>query len=176
MLDQNFAPILNPWVEKKAYNCFLDTVYFNDHSIINHDQCSWSWEITPAPIYISDPNVRNPKVVLGSAGTYDVAMNVTKNGIQYSKTIEEMISATTCPSLDDCGNPLDLPKENWSLQSVDSEETVYPGLATMAFDNDPSTIWHTRWTSGNDDYPHEMIIDMGDLYNAQTFTYLPRQA
>ena len=172
---EDFQPIINPWVEKPMYNCLLDTVYFEDHSIINHEACTWSWEISPTPAYISDANVRNPKVVLGAAGSYDVKMNLTKNGTVYTKEISNMITATTCPSLSDCGNPAALPKDEWSLVYVDSQEPNDPGLAVMAFDNDPSTIWHTLWTSGNDQYPHEMVIDMGADYLANDFTYLPRQ-
>jgi len=175
LAESNFEPILNPWVEKEVYSCIYDTVYFDDHSIIDHSGCTWNWEISPAPLYISDPNSRNPKVVLGNVGSYDVAMNITRNGVDYSKTITGMVSATSCPSIEDCNNPDQLPKEIWDLVYVDSEETIYPGLASMAFDNDPATIWHTRWTSGNDDYPHEMIVDMGDEYMAHSFTYLPRQ-
>lgn len=176
LAEPNFEPILNPWVEKQIYSCVLDTVYFEDHSIINHENCEWRWEINPEPSFVSDLNVRNPKVVLGEIGSYNVTMHVTKNGIEYSKTFIEMISATSCPSIEDCNNPDQLPKDIWDLVSVDSEETVFPGLASMAFDGDPGTIWHTRWTSGNDDYPHEIIVDMGDEYFANSFTYLPRQS
>ena len=175
LVEPNFDPILNPWVEKPVYSCISDTVYFEDHSIINHDNCTWRWEISPEPLYISDANVRNPKVVLGAVGSFDVTMTITKNGVDYSKNITGMISATSCPSIEDCNNPDALPKEIWQLEYVDSEEPNDPGLATMAFDDDPATIWHTRWTSGNDQYPHEMIVDMGDDYLMSSFTYLPRQ-
>jgi len=175
LYEEGFQPILNPWVEKQIYSCINDTVYFEDHSIINHEACSWKWEITPEPLYISDVNIRNPKVVLGAIGSYDVTMNVTKNGVDYSKSIIDMVSATSCPSIEDCNNPDELPKEIWNLEYVDSEEPNNPGLAIMAFDNDPATIWHTRWTSGNDQYPHEMIVDMGEDYLMNSFTYLPRQ-
>ena len=175
LAEQNFEPILNPWVEKQTYSCILDTVYFDDHSIINHDDCQWRWEITPAPSYISDANVRNPQVVLGQEGNYDVTMYITKNGIEMSKHIPDFISTKSCPSIENCDNPDQLPKDIWELVSVDSEEPNAPGLAIMAFDDDPATIWHTRWTSGNDIYPHEIIVDMGDEYLANNFTYLPRQ-
>jgi len=175
LVEPKFEPILNPWVEKQIYSCVLDTVYFEDHSIINHENCEWRWEISPQPAFVSDLNVRNPQVVLGEVGSYDVTMFVTKDGIEYSKTIVEMISATSCPSIEDCNNPDQLPKDIWELVAVDSEEPIYPGSASMAFDDDPATIWHTRWTSGNDNYPHEIIVDMGDEYFANSFTYLPRQ-
>jgi len=175
LANKNYQPIVNPWVEKKNYNCYLDTVYFEDHSIMNHEGVTWNWQISPEPLYISDPDSRNPKVVLGAAGSYDVVMTILKGSAAYSRVYENMISATSCPSITDCSNPADLPKEEWQLIYADSEETVYPGLATMAFDDDPNTIWHTRWTSGNDTYPHEIIIDLGEDYLPSSFIYLPRQ-
>jgi hypothetical protein len=119
--------------------------------------------------------MRNPKIVLGAPGTYDVTLTITKNGNAYTKTIEEMITTTECPSLDNCDNPAILPVDVWNLEYVDSEETNYPGLATMAFDNDPSTIWHTRWSTGSDPYPHEIQVDLGANYDVGEFIYYPRQ-
>jgi hypothetical protein len=86
-----------------------------------------------------------------------------------------MITTTTCPSIDDCSNPAELPKEEWELMYVDSEEVNYPGLATMSFDDDPETIWHTRWSTGSDPYPHEIQVDLGETYRIYEFTYLTRQ-
>lgn len=175
MLEQEFTPVINPWVEKPFYNCMTDTLYFDDHSMLNHDGASWHWEITPQPAYISDANVRNPKVVLGSPGTYSVSMNVTKDGQTYQKTIPGMVTTTTCPSIEDCTNPAELPKNEWSLMYVDSEEVNYPGYAAMSFDGDPETIWHTRWSTGSDPYPHEIQVDLGNIYRIYNFSYLNRQ-
>lgn len=174
MQDQNFEPVLNPWVENKVNKCMLDTLNFDDHSIINHEGATWNWQITPEPAYISDPNIRNPKVVLGNPGSYKVTMTVNQNGKVYTKTIENMVTTTTCPSINDCSNPGILPKNEWTLLYANSEEANYPGLATMAFDNDPNTIWHTRWSSGTDHHPHEIQIDLGNSYSISEFEYLPR--
>jgi hypothetical protein len=173
--EPEFEPIINPWVERAHFNCMLDTLYFEDHSIMNHDGASWTWSITPEPLYIEDVNMRNPRVVLGNPGTYTVSLSVDKNGQIYSKTIPDMITTTTCPSIEDCSNPAELPKGIWELLYVDSEEINYPGLAIMSFDNDPETIWHTRWSTGSDPYPHEIHIDMGATYRIFSFTYLTRQ-
>ncbi|WP_242202764.1 discoidin domain-containing protein [Aestuariivivens insulae] len=175
-MQEDFKPIVNPWVQRKEFNCMTDTLYFDDHSILKHSGASWKWDISPAPQYINDANIRNPKVVLGSPGSYDVTLTVTQNGIDYVKTIAGMVTTTTCPSINDCSNPAELPKEEWSLLYADSEEVNYPGLATMAFDGDPDTIWHTRWSTGTDTYPHEIQIDLGGFYSLSKFTYLPRQS
>jgi hypothetical protein len=175
MAETEFTPIINPWIEKSFYNCMTDTLYFDDHSILNHEGASWHWEISPSPAYFSDPDTRNPKVVLGFPGTYDVSLTVTKNGVNYIKTVPGMVTTTTCPSIEDCNNPAELPKNEWSLLYVDSEETNYPGYAVMSFDGDPETIWHTRWSTGDDPYPHEIQVDLGRPFLVYNFTYLTRQ-
>jgi len=86
-----------------------------------------------------------------------------------------MVTTTTCPSIDDCDNPAEVPKDMWSLIYVDSEELGDPGKAVMSFDDDFTTIWHTRWSSGTDPYPHEIQIDMGQPYLISKFTYYTRQ-
>lgn len=86
-----------------------------------------------------------------------------------------MVSAKACPSVDDCGNPAELTKKNWNLVFYDSQESNYPGYAAMAFDGDPNTIWHTRYSNGTDTYPHEIQVDLGGVYNIHRFIYLPRQ-
>ncbi|GGK47936.1 MULTISPECIES: discoidin domain-containing protein [Flavobacteriaceae] len=174
--EQNFKPIINPWVENYQNKCMTDTIHFDNHSILKHAGASWKWDISPAPTYISDANSRNPKVVLGNPGAYSVTLTVHQNGVDYVKTIENMVTTTTCPSINDCSNPAELPKNEWSLIYADSQETNYPGYATMAFDGDTSTIWHTSWSSGTDQYPHEIQIDLGNSYNISIFKYLPRQS
>ncbi len=175
MYDTAFIPIINPWIEKVHYDCMLDTLYFDDHSMLNHTGATWHWTISPQPAWIDNPGIRNPRVVLGSPGSYDVSLVVTKNGQTYTKAIAGMVTASTCPSIYDCNNPAELPKSGWSLIYVDSEEINYPGLATMSFDNDPNTIWHTRWSTGDDPYPHEIQVGLGDRYSISKFTYLTRQ-
>ena len=174
-LDQEPVPVIQPWVERPFFDCKDDTIRFDDHSVIDHAGVTWSWHIEPEPAYIEDPDMRNPRVVLGAEGSYDVTLTVTRNGIEFARTIENMVEAIECPSLDNCDNPARLPKAAWDLMYVNSEEVNYPGLATMAFDDNPETIWHTRWSTGSDPYPHEMQIDLGEMYDVYEFTYLPRQ-
>jgi len=175
LLEPDFEPIVNPWIERSFFNCMLDTLYFEDHSIMNHEGAEWTWSITPDPVYIEDVNMRNPRVVLGNPGSYSLTLDIVKNGNTYSKTMPDMITTSTCPSIEDCSNPAELPKDIWELLYVDSEETNYPGLAIMSFDDDPETIWHTRWSTGSDPYPHEIHVDLGDTYRIYSFTYLTRQ-
>jgi hypothetical protein len=69
-----------------------------------------------------------------------------------------------------------LPKSDWQLVSVDSEELVgEDGAAVNAFDGNPDTIWHTEWRYANPAHPHELVIDLGRTYQLGGFTMLPRQ-
>ncbi len=175
MQETDFKPIVNPWVEKAHYDCMTDTLFFDDHSILDHSGATWHWSISPAPAWLENPDIRNPRVVLGSPGSYDVSLTVTQNGQAYTRSIAGMVTATTCPSIYDCNNPDILPKSIWSLLYVDSEELNYPGYAVMSFDNDPSTIWHTAWSTGDVPYPHEIRIALGQEYQIYKFIYLTRQ-
>ncbi|MBN2342354.1 MAG: discoidin domain-containing protein [Deltaproteobacteria bacterium] len=71
-----------------------------------------------------------------------------------------------------------IPQTDWTLLYVDSEETVdEDGRAVNAFDDSPSTFWHSEWQAGGPDapLPHELQIDMGQLWDISELRYLPRQ-
>ena len=67
-----------------------------------------------------------------------------------------------------------LDKSKFTVVSVDSQE-IDGFQATYAFDGASSTMWHTRWRSNLSDHPHEIVINLGDTYNVNGFSYLPRQ-
>jgi photosystem II stability/assembly factor-like uncharacterized protein len=175
LMDTNYEPIIRPWVQSDVVTCISDTITFDDHSIISHNNTSWEWTIEPKPQYISSTSVRNPKVVMGKEGKYSVTMKVTQQGKVYEKTISDMIQVKTCPSLETCDNPVKIPKSQWKVIGFDSEEKNNPGLASMAIDDKPNTIWHTRWSTGSDPYPHHIHLDLGRKYKIFEFIYLPRQ-
>lgn len=168
----DFTPIITPFVEKAVYTCTTDTVKFDDHSMLNHQNATWSWEITPAPAYISNVNARNPKAVFDVPGKYTVTLKVNKDGVEYSKTIQDMFEVKSCPSVDDCSNPAELPKNIWKLVYADSYQ---PGNEpAKAFDGNPATIWHTAWGTNEPQPPHEIRIDLGKSYSISKMIYLPR--
>lgn len=68
-----------------------------------------------------------------------------------------------------------LPRTAWRLVYVDSQELVAEnGAAVNAFDGDPLTIWHSKWSPTSDPLPHEIQIDLGATYAVSGFRYLPR--
>ncbi len=172
LVQPDFTPIVRPWVDMKKHNCTADTIQLDDHSFLNHSNASWKWVITPAPKYISNPNIRNPKVVVDVATSYTVKMTVTKNGVPYSKTMNNFFEVTTCPSINDCSNPAKVPKNIWKLVSADSYQPG-GGEATNAFDDDVSTMWHTSWNS-TATHPHEIVLDLGDTYTISKMIQTPR--
>jgi len=69
-----------------------------------------------------------------------------------------------------------LPQGGWSLLGASSEETEgEDGRAARAFDDSPSTFWHSRYSGTRADYPHELSIDLGATYELVGLRFLPRQ-
>src|ERR1035437_3018574 len=69
-----------------------------------------------------------------------------------------------------------VPKTNWKLAFVDSQETQCEnGAAINSFDASAATIWHTQYCPGVAQLPHEIQIDMGTGNLITGFRYLPRQ-
>ena len=55
-------------------------------------------------------------------------------------------------------------------------DSEYPGNeAFRAMDGDPGTIWHSHWrTPVMTDLPHEIVVDLGGVYEISGFTSVPR--
>jgi hypothetical protein len=69
-----------------------------------------------------------------------------------------------------------LPQDGWKLVRADSEETsAENGRASRAFDGSASTFWHTQYTGGEVQPPHEIVIDLGATYQLDAMRYTPRQ-
>ncbi|MFT4661560.1 MAG: hypothetical protein ACI8XB_001838 [Patiriisocius sp.] len=80
-----------PMTSNQTVYCTRDTVLFEDHSIVDHDGVSWSWSFDPEPEFINSNNIRNPKVVFGEDGSFDVTITITHQSGTISKTIEGMV-------------------------------------------------------------------------------------
>ena len=61
----------------------------------------------------------------------------------------------------------------WRIVSVSSQqggnETYY------AIDGDETTIWHTSWGDNEPQHPHELVVDMINSYEVESFFYVPRK-
>ena len=63
-------------------------------------------------------------------------------------------------------------KSAWKVVSVDSQHSG--NEATMAFDNNTSTFWHTEYWGSEPKCPHTLIIDMAKSYAVTAITYTAR--
>lgn len=71
----------------------MKEVQMDSYSIVRQDeQTQWHWSFSPEPQYVSDPNIRNPKVIFGNKGNYDVTLTVTTPAGTGSRTIKKMIT------------------------------------------------------------------------------------
>lgn len=77
-LPASAAPMAQATVDKRFSGCARDTFFFDDYSIVEHDaSLSYTWAFSPDPQFISSSTVRNPKVVFGADGYYEVQLTVT---------------------------------------------------------------------------------------------------
>ncbi len=76
-------------------------VQFDSYSIVRQDEnTKWQWSFSPQPQSVSDATARNPRVVFGKAGKYDVTLTVTTPAGSSSRTIKNMITINSSSSID----------------------------------------------------------------------------
>jgi endo-alpha-N-acetylgalactosaminidase len=95
------------------------------------------------------------------------------NGRAYASMAEinvfGSLASTTPP-------PTALAPTGLSLHSVSSEETSAElRLGRHAFDGDPATFWHNRWSVNPAPPPHDIQINLGTTYPIAGVRYMPRQ-
>ena len=78
-------------------------------------------------------------------------------------TIEEIQTLFKAPSLLD------------SAQVIEYDSQVPGYEAELIIDDDPTTFWHTPWGEDEYDYPHEVVIDLGERMIFSAFELIPRQ-
>ena len=72
-------------------------------------------------------------------------------------------------------HPQLIPAKNLKLVRFSSENESNNRRAKFAIDGDPTTVWHSQFSDGLAKHPHELVIDLGDVYNIRGFAYLTRQ-
>lgn len=77
-------------------------VQFDSYSIVRQDEKTrWQWSFSPQPEYVSDASARNPRVVFGNPGSYDVTLTVTTPAGTSSRTIKNMITIEGSTGIDE---------------------------------------------------------------------------
>lgn len=68
-----------------------------------------------------------------------------------------------------------LSKAAWKIFWVDSEEvTKTAGDAENVLDGQPASIWHSQYGDTTPDFPHRLVIDLGESVRIGSLRYLPR--
>ncbi len=100
-LVEKSRPRSLPMTQHSEISCARDTLFLDCHSVLEHDGAMWNWEITPEPEWISDPFSRNPSIVLGKDGIYDVQLSIQdKEGNLDSREIGSFFNAKSSCSVD----------------------------------------------------------------------------
>ena len=133
----------------------------------NNLPLSYNWSFG-AGSGIPNSTAQNPGIVqFNNPGTFTVTFTVTD-----AKGLSDPTPATRTITVSSSV----IPRTNWSLKYVDSQETSCGNWAAVnSFDGNTSTFWHTQWCTSNPPPPHEIQINLGGLYNISGFQYLPRQ-
>lgn len=97
LYHQEFTPVAQPMALNLGDGDLTANpnkeVQFDSYSIVKQDEnTKWHWSFSPQPKYVSDANVRNPKVVFAYGGNYDVTLTVTTPAGSNSRTIKNMIT------------------------------------------------------------------------------------
>lgn len=80
----------------------LKEVQFDSYSIVRQDENTrWQWSFSPQPKYVSDATIRNPRVIFGNPGKYDVTLSVTTPAGTSSRTIKNMITIEGATGIDE---------------------------------------------------------------------------
>jgi beta-galactosidase len=64
-------------------------------------------------------------------------------------------------------------KNQWKIKYSDSHEEGRP--ASNIIDGNPHSFWHTEWSKKVTKHPHEVVVDLGEIYKIAGVKLLPRQ-
>ena len=66
-------------------------------------------------------------------------------------------------------------KTNWKILWVSSEETsAEAGDAENVLDGQPASHWHTEYSANKPNFPHRLVIDLGQSQTVTGIRYMPR--
>ena len=100
------APLAQPMTANAEVYCAGDSVYFECHSILVHNGASWAWSFDPEPEFVSSTTARNPTVVFGEGGVYDVSLTVTNaDGVSDTKSVPGMVEVGPSSQCEASGTP-----------------------------------------------------------------------
>jgi photosystem II stability/assembly factor-like uncharacterized protein len=159
MIDDT-RPLAQPITYNDTIYCERDTSFFDCYSILNQNGCSWQWSFSPSPMYVNQLNIRNPKVVFGNPGSYEVSLTITDgNGNTHSKTIQNMVTVIPACNVDT------IPGQ--ALRCMDTDDYAQTG----DFNLNTNTFTITAWVKPEGIQPDYAAIAMNDGTNAAGFNF-----
>jgi len=92
--DREFRPIAQPLILNRgqAEEPGRTNIEFDSYSIVNQQKASWKWAFDPQPLFVSNPEVRNPVVTVADGQSYDVTLTVATPAGTDTKTVRRMIA------------------------------------------------------------------------------------
>ena len=100
------SPVAQPMTSNPEVYCAGDSVRFACHSILEHNGATWNWSFDPAPDFVSSASVKNPVVIFGEGGAYDVTLTVTDaDGNSDSRTVPAMVTVGSANQCEASGVP-----------------------------------------------------------------------
>jgi PKD repeat protein len=100
------SPIAQPMTSNPVVFCAGDSVHFDSYSIVVNEGATWTWTFDPQPEFVSSSAVRNPVVIFGQGGDYDVSLTVTDaEGMTDTKSVAGMVQVGPASQCEASGIP-----------------------------------------------------------------------
>lgn len=93
--------------------------------------------------------------------------------IKLTKWLNETEAVIPVKKGESIENQLKIPQSNMTAKATSQETAGENAPASKAIDGNPNSIWHTAYN--NNEMPQSITIDLGEEYNINKFSYLPRQ-
>jgi photosystem II stability/assembly factor-like uncharacterized protein len=138
-LEGTSTPIAQPITKTDKTYCSRDTITFDSYSVLVDSNMSFDWDF-PGATYVSSTTVRNPKVVFGNVGSYNVTLSVENDLGSDSKTIPNLITVEANYCQADSNAERSLKLNHTSVQTDDfTDSPVYEDV-TFSMWIKPDTI------------------------------------
>lgn len=135
LVRQDFRPVAQPIALNLGNGDLTDNpgkeVWLDSYSIVKQEPGTrWHWSFSPQPVSVSNPDVRNPKVVFGRPGSYDVTLTITTpSGKTHSRTVKDMIQIKKETGMEDAGTVS--PKVTLSAERIASGQNLHMLVSGM---------------------------------------------
>ena len=167
------APICRIMVDKLSQTviCASDSFYFEDHSVLNHQNATWNWSFpTGSP---STSALRNP-AVLFVVGTHQAILTITDgNGQSDSDTLSVTVTQYTLPGIIQEGFEGNFLPNGWSIDNEDNGGTWSNSSTVGGYSNTSKSAKFDNYNIDSQGSLDDLIfnIDGDQLVNQPLLTF-----